>query len=502
MAKFGQGIPAEVSPEQPLVQADAPDALAKFVQKFSGVTDGFFFYDNTIELRFSVQDHTYYLVGPLGDLEALDNVSSICHIIDKSMALVPWAAKMVAEKLIRTTPTIVDEHGCEWVEPITTTDFVTLVMEAKTAPRDVLEEAGDIGHVAHKCLEDSIQFALANDPEKKVRNLIGVPAESRAASCAGAAKKWMDMHNVRWVLTECKIYSREHKYAGTMDGLCIVDSCSDPACCASAFTNRLSIADWKSSNYLYLEYIFQVLAYKTARMEEYPDQKITDCWILRLGKEDGEFEPWHLTEDDFEDGANGFLECLALSRRIELVEARVKAQKKRKREIKKSQKAAEKAAAQLAERDRKTKEKAEKKAEREAEKAVKKAAEKAQKELDKAAKKAAKLAPKTMPKLETSSTALESQVAIDTGDNDKPVTLPGVDALQLSPEASRVFTEALLNPPEPNEALQKVEVAGSIPARPTKVEDDEVKNVLKRIRTESPEERPSFRKPFAIPMEG
>lgn len=497
MAKFGQGIPAEVSSATPLATADAPDALAKFVQKFSGVTDGFFFYNNTIELRFSVQEHAYYLVGPLGELEALDNVSSICHIIDKSMALVPWAAKMVAEKLIRITPTLVDDKGCEWVEPITTADFLALVMEAKTAPRDVLEEAGDIGHVAHKCLEDSIKFALANDPEKKVRNLVGVPAESRAASCAGAGKKWMDAHNVRWILTECKIYSREHKYAGTMDGLCIVDSCSDPACCSTPFKDRVSIADWKSSNYLYLEYLFQTAAYQGARMEEYPEVKITDCWVLRLGKEDGEFEPWHLTEEDFPVYFAGFLECLALSRRVEDADARIKVQKKRKREIRKSQKAAEKAAAQLIERDRKAKEKAEKKAEKDAEREKKKAEAKVQKELEKAAKKAAKLAPKTMPKL--SDTALESQVATDTGNIDNPVTPPEVTALELSPEASKVFIEALLNPPAPVEAL--TEAVRRMDALVTQ-KDEEVAHVLKGIRTESTEERPSFRIPFAIPMEG
>lgn len=517
MAKFGQGIPQEVSPDETLAIASAPDALAKFVQKFSGVTDGYFFYNGTVELRFSVKDHIYYEVGPLGDLTPLDNVSSICHIIDKSMALVPWAAKMVAEKVIRTVPVVVDNEGCEWVEPITSTDFFNLVMEAKTAPKDVLEDAGDVGHIAHKCIEESILFALANDPEKKVRSLVGVPAEPRAASCAFASKKWMDAHNVRWVLTECKVFSKEHKYAGTMDGLCIVDSCSDPACCAHAFKDHLSIADWKSSNYLYLEYIFQVSAYKAGRIEEFPEEKIVDCWVLRLGKEDGEFEPWHLTEDDFPADFAGFLECLALSRKVALVGTRLKGQKKLKREIKKTQKAEAKAQAQAIERDRKAAAKAAAKNLKDVEKAAAKAAAKILKDVEKAAARAAKLAPKTMPKLETpgepqgaepapNATVPEGQTLSPTvpATSGNPQPSVRTDVLELSPEASRVFIEALLNPPPPNPELREAltKFRAGVEALVTEAaKDAEVASVLNGIRTES-EERPSFRKPFVIPMEG
>ena len=464
MDKFGAGVPSEESPAEPL-SADAPDALARFIDKFNGGMEenSYWFYEHTIELRFEKDSWTYYKVGPLGELEPQDGVTKAVHIIDKSLALVPWAAKMVAQKIIRTVPVHVDEHGAEWLDPITSTDFFTLVMEAKTAPRDVLEEAGDIGHVAHKCLEDSIKYALENDPEKKVRQLIKVPGEPRAASCAQAAKKWMDAHNVRWLETERKIYSREHRYAGTMDGLCLVDSCTDPACCATAFKDFLSIADWKSSNYLYLEFLFQTAAYEGAYEEEFGID-VKDRWILRLGKEDGEFEPWHLTAEDFPADYAGYLECLALYRKVELVEERMKAQKKVKRDIKKTQKAEEKTKRETAERDRKAKEKAEKKATREVEKARVKAEAKTVREAEKAAAKAAKLAPKVMPKLET---------------------------LVLSPEATKVFVETITNPPAPNEALKQA-------AAKVLRSDPEVQSVLASLR----EEAPIQRKPFVIPEEG
>ena len=473
MDKFGAGTSSEESSAEPL-SADAPDALAKFLDKWNGGMDekSYFFYNNTIELRFDKDSWTYYKVGPLGELEPQDGVTKACHIIDKSLALVPWAAKMVAQKIIRTIPVHVDEHGAEWLDPITSTDFFTLVMQAKTAPRDVLEEAGDIGHVAHKCLEDSIKYALENDPEKKVRQLIKVPGEPRAASCAYAAKKWMDAHNVRWIETERKVYSKEHKCAGTTDGLCLVDSCTDPACCSTAFKDHLSIADWKSSNYLYLEYALQTAAYQGFYVEEFPAQKVIDRWVLRLGKEDGEFEPWYLTPEDFADDFSGFLECLALYRKVELVEERMKAQKKVKRDIKKTQKAEEKTKREAEERDRKAKEKAEKKATREIEKARVKAEAKTTRDAEKAAAKAAKL----MPKL-------------------------------ISIDEHRDFVEALMNTSESqavSSAIERMsykhEGEGLTPSLPTKSDrgDPDVKAVLAGLREDAPVER----KPFVIPKEG
>jgi hypothetical protein len=177
MDKFGAGIPSEESPAEPL-SADAPDALAKFIDKFNGGMEenSYWFYDHTIELRFEKDSWTYYKVGPLGELEPQDGVTKAVHIIDKSLALVPWAAKMVAQKIIRTVPVHIDEHGAEWLDPITSTDFFTLVMEAKTAPRDVLEEAGDIGHQAHSWIEEFIKNSLSGNKEKKkvMLNAIGV----------------------------------------------------------------------------------------------------------------------------------------------------------------------------------------------------------------------------------------------------------------------------------------------------------------------------------------
>jgi hypothetical protein len=148
-----------------------------------------------------------------------------------------------------------------------------------------------------------------------------------------------------------------------------------------------------------------VAGYKAARLEEYGGA-IPDCWILRIGKEDEEFEPWHLVADDFEDDFAGFLACLELLQIVDKVEKRISERRHSISAVKKEQRAAEKALAKAAEKLQKATEKAEKKAKQLEEKARIKAEAKAERE-------------------------------------------------RLKAETTKVIVEALLNPPEPNDALKE-----------------------------------------------
>lgn len=356
----------------------APDGLDSFFNTFAPVEmKSYFFYDGTIELRFDIESHTYYLVGPLGELTPQDGVTTILHIIDKSNALVPWGCKMMFEAVVRMMPKLIRD-GIEYTKEMLYADFLVMLTEAKAAHRNRLEEAGNIGHIAHQCLEDSIQQALDNDPEKKVRELIKLPTDTRALSCANEAKKWMDAHNVRWVCTEQKVYSREHKVAGTMDGKCLVDSCADPLCCATEFKDRLSIADWKTSNQLQTTYCYQTAIYMFADIEEH-GPGVIDRWILRLGKEEGDFEYQYLPYETYEADLKGFMCCLNLVRIHESVEERISQTKKTKKAAKKAAKLALKEIEKEAERLKKALDKAEKKRLKEEEKARLKAEKKANK---------------------------------------------------------------------------------------------------------------------------
>jgi hypothetical protein len=346
MGQFG-GQGEEAAPlDSNLVPASSPNALGTFMEQFTTLTESYFFYNHTVELRFNVADHKYYRVMELGNLVEVGGVTTALKNIDKSNALVPWAAKKCAEKILRTIPLscVPNEFNELMLSPITLTDFTKLVMEAKNAHKELLVEAGDIGHLAHKCLEDSIQYAI-DHTGGVVHELKGVPEDEKAKACAEAGFAWMQAHSVLWIKTEKKIYSLEHNYAGTLDGKCWVSSCDDPSCCSEHFINSLSIADWKSSNALHVEYIFQVAgAYCHAEVEEFGED-IQNCFILRLGKneeEAGKFEPWRVPAKDFPEAFQGFLTCLTLGRLLGSTKDRMSTQKKGVREIKKQQRAEQK----------------------------------------------------------------------------------------------------------------------------------------------------------------
>lgn len=238
----------------------------------------FEFYNGEVKLMFDREEWQYYRLDPNGELVPVDGVTTPIHIIDKSAALVPWAAKMVSEKAVRLFPELESKYSG---------NFSDLMKEAKTAPRDKLEDAGNVGKQAHEIIEALINHAIAFNGGVVVQGWEVDPqagVDPRAVNCVNAALDWMKKHDVVWLSTELKVYSKRFNYGGTMDGLCIVDGIK-------------AIADWKTSNYLYPEYAYQTAAYRHAYWEETHDL-VDDRWILRLGKEDGKFDPWHLAGVD------------------------------------------------------------------------------------------------------------------------------------------------------------------------------------------------------------
>jgi hypothetical protein len=290
-----------------------------------------YFYDGKVTLYFDKDTWTYYRVCADNKLEPQYGVTGVCHVIDKSLYLVPWACKMMYLRVLKLMPRAGDRvmtASIPWVE------FDELLQEAKKAHKDKLEEAGDIGTIAHTWIEDSIRNAITfNDGIVEKMNEMA-PTDERAVNCGLAAFDWMVKHNVRWKSTERKIYSLKYGYAGTCDGTAIVDGCNDPACCPKLFQDEFSLIDWKSSNSLRTEYLYQTAAYQYA-IEEETKQAIRARWILRLGKEDGKFESWY--ETDFEQDFSGYLACLELHKIHKAVEKRMSSQKKlkifKKREV-------------------------------------------------------------------------------------------------------------------------------------------------------------------------
>lgn len=311
-----------------------------------------------VTLTFEPESHTYFRVMPNGDSIPQDNVTSVLHgALDKSMYLTAWAAKMAVEKMFRVMPRNADNPEMTAAVPLS--EFRILLEESKKAHKEKLTDAGECGTAAHQCIEDSINAAIKlkkyseQSPQVEgaiVEELLNLPEDPRALNACNAALSWMRSHNVRWLRTERKIFSLKYSYCGTLDGLCIVDACNNVLCCAEKFKDRLSVADWKTSNQMSIDYLYQTAAYEAAYEEEF-DVDIKDRWILRLGKEDGEFgEPWHLTAADFADDFKAFLYCLALVRQHKSVTARMSERGKLRTKSRRTAKASEKQIAEEQER--------------------------------------------------------------------------------------------------------------------------------------------------------
>lgn len=299
------------------------------------------FYNGEISLFFDSDEHVY--VRQDGEeFTPVIGVTSALKIIDKSEYLLPWGCKRMGIKLKATMPKILMEDWEDYTKSIPWQEFEDLVDAAKKAHKEILQDAGDVGTAAHQTLEDSIKFAIQTN-KGVVEKLINLPEDGRAVQCCNAAFDWMNQHKTRFLSTERKIYSREHDFAGTMDGTGIVSSCKDRVkCCPSPFTDRQSLIDWKSSNQLSVSYAYQVAAYWGAQVEELKSP-ITDACILRLGKEQGDFEPWHLSHEDLVADYETFLSFLTATRRHDATKKRISAANKertaRKRAAKKEAKA-------------------------------------------------------------------------------------------------------------------------------------------------------------------
>ena len=321
---------------------NSPNDLDAFIDQFGGMTEEYYFYNGEVCLRYDPKGHTYLLMTPDG-LKVQDGVTTVCHIIDKSKQLIPWGCKMMQQKLLLTTPYV------DGTVVLTREAYENLINEAKSAHKEKLEEAGQIGHIAHAWIESYIKLVIAKDDNGIEGLLLTFPEDERAKNACIAGLTWMSTHNVRWISTEHKIYSRRYGYAGTLDGKCLVNSCDDPNCCQIAFKDRLTIADWKTSNYLYPEFRLQTAAYAAADKEETGDL-ITDRWIIRLGKDDGDVETWHMEEDKQEADFQAFLNALYLKRSIEGVEADIQQVRSTRRAIEKEAKRVAKEARLEAER--------------------------------------------------------------------------------------------------------------------------------------------------------
>jgi len=157
-------------------------------------------------------------------------------------------------------------------------DIQVLLAEAKNAPQEIFEDAGDIGSKIHSDRQEYFQKWI----DEGIRPSMSIAGDPRAISAFRALNKFCDDTGYIPVVTELLLWSEKLGVAGTLDDLGIIDG-------------KLVLCDLKSSNQLKDTYWLQIAMYYQALVER-TGLKPRDCFVLRVSKTDGTYELEYLKD--------------------------------------------------------------------------------------------------------------------------------------------------------------------------------------------------------------
>ena len=247
-------------------------------------------YNGSIKIEYFDRYHQYFVNG-----RKSIGVTTVTGVIDKSRVLIYWAINLSKNYLLE-----VAQKGQITAEHIET---------ASKLHAQRKEEAAALGTQVHKWAEDYIGAKISK------RIDIALPTDERVLNGVLAFLKWVKEHKVKFLESERVIYSKKHKYIGTMD--CVFTMGEEK--------HKIKhVGDFKTSKGVYDEMIFQVTAYEEAYKEE-TKAKFGDKFILRFDKETAEFEPHVIPKEDHKDDLAAFVGLLTAKKRLMILEERKKA---------------------------------------------------------------------------------------------------------------------------------------------------------------------------------
>ena len=221
--------------------------------------------------NYSIDGEPSYYVG----------VTSILDVVDKSHALVPWAAKCVAEyasnQFKKQMTGVGHCHPTRFRGP----NYDLLAKRAKKQWKFERDKAGDLGTRFHELMEDP------NMP---------VPEDLQIAM--KSANLWLNNTKLKLVKGRTKIISKKYGFGGEWDGL---------------FKNEKDefiIVDFKTGKRLYDSAASQCSAYGMGAIETFQLNSIPNGLVVRFGKEKVEFEEKEVL--NMEQSFEYFKACLKL----------------------------------------------------------------------------------------------------------------------------------------------------------------------------------------------
>ncbi len=143
------------------------------------------------------------------------------------------------------------------------------------------DKAGEAGTAAHEMCERHIKGDIlieGGEPTAKAREVANVPDEMFPLvwSSFQAYLAWERQTQLKIVETEQSYVSEKYRYGGTPDAIGEIDS-------------KLCLVDWKTSNAVYGDHLYQLAAYRVL-WEEHHNQALDGGYhLLRFAKTHGDF---------------------------------------------------------------------------------------------------------------------------------------------------------------------------------------------------------------------
>lgn len=235
-------------------------------------------YNGEVIISYYPASHQYRLDG-----KRLTGVTTPLGLLSPTDVLMKWAVNQTIEAL----------YPLALLGATLTAEDLEI---AKNAHKHSKYQAISVGLQVHEWAE---AYASGRNPE--------LPEDEKVANGVLAFLKWVNEAEVRFIENEKIVYSRAHDYVGTMDVIFTLGAENHEI---------LHAGDFKTSSGIYSSAVMQVVAYRQAYLEEFPDKKFGDSYILRFAKEDknnvqgGDFELHAVPDKDHTEFFEGFLACL------------------------------------------------------------------------------------------------------------------------------------------------------------------------------------------------
>jgi len=136
------------------------------------------------------------------------------------------------------------------------------------------DKAAELGTIVHEMVEKFIKGEDITD----MTTSLSIDDEKQVMSAFDAFEEWFESNKFKIVAQEMHLVSEVYRYGGTPDAI------------AYDSKGRLCLLDWKTSNSVHADYIYQLAFYRILWNENNTDMQLTGgSHLCRFAKEYGDF---------------------------------------------------------------------------------------------------------------------------------------------------------------------------------------------------------------------